>query len=117
MGYNQKLEDKIDHRYIERTDLRKNKQMGGVGWVIKGNMCFGIYDDLLVVRMDPDYIDSLLDKPDINLFGNKETESGPFISVTERIYRHPKALNKFLEHALKQTQVLPAKKRYQNSTY
>lgn len=111
MSYNKQLEDNIDHHFIDHEKMTKNKQMGGVGWLMNGNMCFGIYEDLLVIRIDPIYVKSLIKKPNIHLFGHREGDTDEFISITKEIYRHPKALAKFLDHALKQTSALPPKKR------
>lgn len=109
MSYNQQLEDRIDHHFIDREDLMKKKQMGGVGWLIQGNMCCSIYEDLLVVRVDPTLVDALIKKPDIHLFGHREGAENSILSITENIYTHPKALHKFLSHSLEYTASLPPK--------
>lgn len=109
MSYNRTLEDLIDHHFIDREDIIKKKQMGGVGWLVEGNMCCGIYEDLLVVRADPTVADALIKKPEIHLFGQREGEEDSIISVTEKIYSHPKALQKFLVHSLNYTSTLPPK--------
>ena len=116
MSYNQKLEDKIDHHLIGRADIIKKKQMGGVGWLMNGNMCCGVYEDLLVVRVDPTLTDLLIEKPDMQLFGHREGENDSFISVAKNIYSHRKALHKFLEHSLNYTASLPPNSPSQQPT-
>ena len=107
MRYNQKLEDKIDHHFIGREDIVKKKQMGGVGWLIQGNMCCGIYEDLLVIRVDPTLADTLTEKPDIRIFGNRKGEQDSIISIAQNIYSHSRALHKFLDHCFDYTATLP----------
>ena len=60
MGYNQDLEDKID-RLIDRIgELAKKKMFGGIGYLINGNMCFGIHRESLVLRTSPEKAEELL---------------------------------------------------------
>lgn len=109
MSYNQKLEDQIDHHFIDREDMIKKKQMGGVGWLIRGNMCCGIYENLLIIRTEPTLADALIKKPGIHLFGHRQGDEDSIISIDEDIYSHPRALRKFIRHALDYTGKLPAK--------
>ena len=52
MAYSQKLEAKIDGAAKGWTGIAKKKMFGGVGWLLRGNMAFGIWKDCLIVRMD-----------------------------------------------------------------
>lgn len=52
MSYNTKLEEKIDAAAGRWQNMEKKKMFGGVCYLLKGNMAFGIYQDLLIVRMD-----------------------------------------------------------------
>jgi TfoX/Sxy family transcriptional regulator of competence genes len=60
MGYNQDLEDKID-RLIDRIgEITKKKIFGGIGYLINGNMCFGIHKESLVLRTSPEKAEELM---------------------------------------------------------
>jgi TfoX/Sxy family transcriptional regulator of competence genes len=60
MGYNQDLEDKVD-RLIDRIgEIAKKKMFGGIGYLINGNMCFGIHKESLVLRTSPQKAEELL---------------------------------------------------------
>lgn len=108
-SYNSRLEDLIDHHQISNEELTKKKQMGGVGYLLNGNMCFGIFEDNLVVRMDREVGRSLTDQPGIREFESTRGENEYFISIVPEIYENPKALDKFLTHALEFTSGLPPK--------
>lgn len=110
MSYNEELEDLVDHHFIDQSKLTKKKQMGGVGWLLNGNMCCGIYEDLLVVRIESYYAASLIRKPGVEKFGIKGNPDDSFISLVKDIYTHPKALRKFLDNAYEYTATLPPKK-------
>lgn len=109
MSYNSRLEDWIDHYFIDNEDLVKKKQMGGVGYLINGNMCIGIYEDLLVVRTGRSLAETLAGKPGIERFRQNEEDLDGFISIDSEIYKHDKARHKFLSHALEHTSSLPPK--------
>ena len=60
MGYNQDLEDAID-RLIDRLgDIAKKRMFGGVGYLINGNMCFGIHKESLVLRTSPEKAEEMM---------------------------------------------------------
>lgn len=50
--YNAELETAIDRTVKRWKDVGKKKMFGGVCWLLRGNMCFGIWNDSLIVRMD-----------------------------------------------------------------
>lgn len=110
MSYNEELENRIDHFFIDNEKLVKNKRLGWVGWLINGNMFAGIYEDLLIARMKPELIKPIVEKKGINQFEQDESPD-EFISITSHIYNHPKALHKFLTHSYEFTSTLPPKKQ------
>jgi len=107
--YNENLEDLLDHHLIANEELRKKKQLGGVGYLINGNMCLGIYDDYLVVRAGKALADSLIEKAGIEPFDPGNEELADFIMVAKGIYSHSKALQKFINRGIEFTSSLPPK--------
>lgn len=109
MSYNTKLEDRIDHFFIDNEMLEKKKQMGGVGWLINGNMCFGIFEELLVLRFEKSIARSLISKKGVSPFEQEDDELDGFISLEPIIYNNNKAFRKFLTHSFEYTSTLPQK--------
>lgn len=109
MSYNERLEDRIDHLFIDNEQLEKKNQMGGVGWLINGNMCFGIYEDLLIVRLEKSLAHSLTSKKGVELFEQDKADLEGFISLGSAIYNSEKAFRKFLMHSYEYTRNLPPK--------
>jgi len=60
MGYNQDLEDKIDRLTDRLGTIAKMKMFGGIGYLINGNMCFGIHKESLVLRTSSEKAEELL---------------------------------------------------------
>ena len=60
MGYNLDLEYNID-RLIDRLGIITKKSMfGGIGYLLNGNMCFGIHKESLVLRTSSEKAEELM---------------------------------------------------------
>ena len=112
--YNQKLEDLLDHHLIANEELRKKQELGGVGYVLNGNMCLGIYEDDLVARVGPSLAATLKERPGIEPYLPGNDDFSDFILVAEGIYKHSEALQKFIEQSLEYTSQLPPKNHSNN---
>ena len=64
MAYNLDLEHRIDKMIDRLGDITKRKMFGGVGYLLNGNMCFGIYKEYLILRTSPDKAAELLQSAD-----------------------------------------------------
>ena len=60
MGYNLDLEDRIDRLAEQLGEVAKKKMFGGVGYLINGNICFGIHKESLIIRVSPERAEDLL---------------------------------------------------------
>ena len=60
MGYNQDLEDRIDSLKERLGLIAKKKMFGGIGYLINGNLCFGIHRESLVLRVSPEKAEQLM---------------------------------------------------------
>ena len=60
MGYNVDLEERIDRLKDRLGEIIKKKMFGGVGYLINGNMCFGIYRESLVLRTSAEKAEELM---------------------------------------------------------
>ena len=60
MAYNLDLEYRVDQLTGRLGNIVKKKMFGGVGYLINGNMCFGIHKEYLVLRISPEKADELL---------------------------------------------------------
>ncbi len=107
--YSERLEDLIDHYLIANEDLEKKKELGGVGYLINGNMFLGIYDDLLVARIGQPLAKTLVGRSGIQKYLPDKGLYDDFIMVEEKIYKHSKALHKFIDQSIEYTSDLPPK--------
>lgn len=117
MSYNQKLEDRIDHYLIANEELIKNERLGWVGWLLNGNMCFGIYGDRLIVRLSPSMGNTAVQKKGIDYFKQADATNGVILSVKPGIHENRQVLHKFIDHSMEYTATLPAKNEDQWSSH
>jgi len=68
MAYNIDIEYRIDNLAAGLPELVKKKMFGGVGYLVNGNMCFGIHKEYLIVRTSPETATGLLKSEDIKPF-------------------------------------------------
>ena len=68
MAYDQDLEHRIDTVKTSIPGLVKKKMFGGVGYLVNGNMCFGIHKNFLVVRTSVEKAQQLLKNDSVSVF-------------------------------------------------
>jgi len=54
MSYNRDIEENIDALIRSWENIEKKKMFGGICYLLGGNICFGIWQDFLIVRTGAD---------------------------------------------------------------
>lgn len=63
MAYDETLAKRIDKALQGIPNLEKKKMFGGIAYMVKGHMCVGVVNDMLMARVGPDqYSDCLNQK-------------------------------------------------------
>ena len=68
MPYNLELEKKIDRQAADLGIDDKKKMFGGIGYMIKGNMAFGIHKQWLILRTSQELAEEWLKKEGVKVF-------------------------------------------------
>ncbi len=68
MAHDKELEGRIDLLSLNWPGMSKKKMFGGVGWLLNGNMAFGIWKDSLVVRCGAEAYADCLSLPGVAEF-------------------------------------------------
>jgi TfoX N-terminal domain len=68
MPYNISIEKRIDALIAPWPNIEKKKMFGGVCYLTRGNMCFGIWKEYLIVRSDPAMAQAQLQREHVRLF-------------------------------------------------
>ncbi len=110
MAYSTKLESMIEASVSRRQGLEKKRMFGGVGYLLKGNMCFGIWKDFLIVRMDKDLAMEKLKEKNTKPFDITGRPMAGWVMVSEEDWKRKAGLAKWLAIAEKFAASLPEKK-------
>ena len=96
MAYNTRLEEKIDGATARWKDVQKKKMFGGACWMLRGNMCFGIWKDFLIVRMDKGLAETVLQGRNVRRFDITGKPMAGWVLVEEAGWRSAAGLAKWL---------------------
>ena len=110
MPYNTTLEETIDAAVRRWQNVEKKKMFGGVGYLLKGNMAFGIYKDLLIIRMDKEQGARSLKDRNVKPFDLTGKPMAGWVMVTEAGWKGRAGLGKWLGIGKQFALSLPEKK-------
>ena len=63
MAYNAEIADRVLKVLEGREGLTERKMFGGIAFMLNGNMCCGVINDDLMVRVGADGLEDALDQP------------------------------------------------------
>jgi TfoX/Sxy family transcriptional regulator of competence genes len=110
MAYNAKLEEMIDAAAKRWQNVEKKKLFGGVCWLLKGNMAFGIHKDSLLVRLDKEQGEQSLKDRNVQPFDITGKPMAGWIMVAEAGWKSTAGLAKWMEIGKQFALALPEKK-------
>jgi TfoX/Sxy family transcriptional regulator of competence genes len=110
MSYNTKLEEKINAIAKRWQNVEKKMMFGGVCYLLKGNMAFGIYKDFLIVRMDKEQGEKSLTDRNVRPFDITGKAMAGWVMVSEVGWSKQKALEKWIDVGKQYARSLPEKK-------
>lgn len=103
----ERLEDLIDHNLIDNEELLKRKVPEGIGYLLNGNMCFGIFGKHLVLRVPPSRALKLIKQPHFQRFPSEDDPSFAWVMAAPPVYKERARLSDLLEKAIEFTASLP----------
>lgn len=68
MPYSESLAQRLRHILKGHHGFLEKKMFGGVGFLLQGNMCVGIWKNSLIARIDPDQYESALSQTHVQEF-------------------------------------------------
>jgi TfoX/Sxy family transcriptional regulator of competence genes len=110
MAYNEKLEEKIDAAAKQWQNVEKKKMFGGVCYLLKGNMAFGIWKDFLIVRMNKEQGEQSLKNANVQPFDITGKPMAGWVMVNEVGWKSQATLEKWINVGKEYARSLPEKK-------
>jgi TfoX/Sxy family transcriptional regulator of competence genes len=116
MSYNAKLEEKIDSAVKRWQNVDKKKMFGGVCYLLKGNMAFGIHKDFLIVRVGKEQGERVLRDRKAEPFNITGRPMSGWIMVKYAGWSRQSALEKWIGAGKQFALSLPEKKKKARAT-
>jgi hypothetical protein len=102
------LAERIRQRLAGRKGVRE-KNMFGVGFLLNGNLCLGVWRGSLVVRLGPQQAEDALLEPHVNEFRIKGRSMKGWVLVAPEGIEDNDQLSGWIDRATKFVGKLPAK--------
>ena len=68
MTYNAQLADRLDEILVRRRGVDRKKMFGGIGYLVYGNMCVGVWKDFLIARLGEEAAAKALTRKGVRVF-------------------------------------------------
>ena len=109
MAYDEKLAERVRKALARRRGLTERKMFGGIAFMLRGNMCCGVQNDELILRLAPEEAERALRKAHTRPFDMTGRPMKGFVVVTPGGHKTSAALRKWVEQAARFARSLPAK--------
>lgn len=108
MPYDSGLAERLADIIGGRPGMEEKKMFGGIGWLLNGNMCVGVYKDWLIIRAGEDAAALVREKHVQHMDITGKPMKG-WAMVAPKGYEDDKALKRFVGLAVKFASSLPSK--------
>lgn len=109
MAYDEKLANRVRKALARRRGIAEIKMMGGLCFTLYGNMCCGVVNNDLVVRVGPERYEEALVRPHARLMDFTGRPLKGFVFVNPSGSRTDKALATWVKEAIDFAHSLPPK--------
>ena len=109
MPYSKLIEEKIEKIVGRWKKIEKKKMFGGICYLLKGNMCFGIYKEYLIVRTGLEVAEKKLKERNVKPFDITGRPMKGWVMVGEKGWKRQEDLENWLDLGKEYALTLPKK--------
>jgi len=109
MAYSESLARRIRLVFAGRRGMTEKKMFGGVGFMLNGNMCVGVWKTSLIVRLGPEKAEAALKEQHVVEFDITGRPMKGWIMVEPDGLETDDQLSTWIQHAVEFVETLPAK--------
>jgi TfoX/Sxy family transcriptional regulator of competence genes len=110
VGYSDSLALRVRAVLMDERGITERKMFGGLGFLVRGNMCVALWLDGLVVRVGPDGYQEALRLPFVSEFDVTGRPMNGWVVVSADGVDSDRDLRAWIERGLTFVRALPAKK-------
>ena len=109
MAYSEELAVRVREAIKGREGITEKKMFGGIGFMLNGNMCCGVANDDLVVRVGADQHEARLTEPHVRPMDFTGRPMKGFVYISPEGIKDDDALKKWLDRGVSFALSLPKK--------
>ncbi len=109
MAYDEAIADRVRKALAKTGRVTERKMFGGIAFMLQGNMCCGVIDDKLMVRVGPEVYEEALSQPNARRMDFTGKPMRGFIYVEPAGFSADKDLDKWVGRAKRFVLTLPPK--------
>jgi TfoX/Sxy family transcriptional regulator of competence genes len=109
MAFDDLLAARIRSLVARRKGFPEKKMFGGIGFLLNGNMCFGVWKEFLILRLGPAKYEETLDEPHVKEFDITGKSMRGWVMVESTGVEHDALLKSWVQLAVSFVRGLPIK--------
>lgn len=109
MAYSQSLAERVRKAVKRRRGFAEKKMFGGVGFLLHGNMCVGIWKNSLIVRLGAEAAEAALEDPNVAPFDITGKAMTGWAMVEPDGLERDEQVSAWIEQAVEFVSTLPSK--------
>lgn len=109
MAYDEALAKRVKKMLQDEDGFREQKMFGGIAYMLHGNMCCGIHEDNLILRLNKALAREALETKEAYLFDMTGKPMNTIVTIPRDNVKTPVKLKKWMKMALAFNQTLPPK--------
>ena len=100
MAYDEQTADRVRTRLARRRGFEEKKMFGGVGFLLNGNMCVGVWKEFLILRLGPQGYQAALDESFTREFDITGRPMRGWVMVEPDGFQDDEDLKEWIERAI-----------------
>lgn len=109
MAYNEAVADRLRKTLARRKGITERKMFGGLSFLMNGNMCCGVVDKNIVLRLGEQGAEKALEGRHVTEMDFTGTPLASMVYLRPAGYKADEDLKRWVERAARFTRSLPAK--------
>lgn len=109
MPYDPGLAERLADIVGDRSGMEEKKMFGGIGWMLNGNMCVGVYKDWLIIRIGEQQAEKALRQKHVRPMDITGKPMKGWLMVAPKGYESDRSLGGFVGQAITFVATLPHK--------
>jgi TfoX/Sxy family transcriptional regulator of competence genes len=109
MAYDEALAERVRAALASEPAITEQKMFGGIGFMLRGNLCCGVLKDRLLVRVGPEGHDTAVAQPGVEPMVMGGRSSRGFVVVDQNVLDTESTLAEWVRRGLEFAGSLPPK--------